>query len=180
MGVFEQFPYVNFHELNLDWVLDKIKELQNVIETHIIDPVARAMATQNAQDISDLTTTVANNKTTAHNESQAAYNNAMASLHEFEKEFTIPANTTLALNVTAGTIAVFFAVGDLVSREGVFAIHCKSNTEVVLTEYVAHGINMIPTVDNDQPGKVFVENATSGSGSIWLCCLTFQGNVSST
>lgn len=27
MGVFEHFPYTNFHELNLDWILAKIKEL---------------------------------------------------------------------------------------------------------------------------------------------------------
>lgn len=27
MGVFEHFPYVNFHEMNLDWILTKIKEL---------------------------------------------------------------------------------------------------------------------------------------------------------
>jgi hypothetical protein len=28
MGVFEQFPYTNFHELNLDWVLNTIKTMQ--------------------------------------------------------------------------------------------------------------------------------------------------------
>lgn len=27
--MFEQFPYVNFHELNLDWIIDQIKEIQN-------------------------------------------------------------------------------------------------------------------------------------------------------
>ena len=27
MGIFRQFPYTNFHEMNLDWVLDKILEL---------------------------------------------------------------------------------------------------------------------------------------------------------
>ena len=27
MGIFRQFPYSNFHDLNLDWVLRKIKEL---------------------------------------------------------------------------------------------------------------------------------------------------------
>ena len=27
MGLFEHFPYVNFHNLNLDWILQKIKEL---------------------------------------------------------------------------------------------------------------------------------------------------------
>ena len=25
MGVFEQFPYTNFHNLNLDWILQTIK-----------------------------------------------------------------------------------------------------------------------------------------------------------
>lgn len=27
MGVFEQFPYANFHEINLDWLIKKMKEL---------------------------------------------------------------------------------------------------------------------------------------------------------
>lgn len=29
MGLFEQFPYSNFHELNLDWLIEKIKDLGN-------------------------------------------------------------------------------------------------------------------------------------------------------
>lgn len=29
MGVFRQFPYSNFHELNMDWLLNKVKELSN-------------------------------------------------------------------------------------------------------------------------------------------------------
>lgn len=32
MGIFQQFPYTNFHELNLDWVLNKIKELWQGVE----------------------------------------------------------------------------------------------------------------------------------------------------
>ena len=28
MGLFEQFPYQNFHELNLDWLINEIKELE--------------------------------------------------------------------------------------------------------------------------------------------------------
>ena len=39
MGLFEQFPYCNFHELNLDWILKKIKELDekvNSIEDRIL------------------------------------------------------------------------------------------------------------------------------------------------
>ena len=33
MGLFEQFPYTNFHELNLDWIIDKIN---TVLSTAVI------------------------------------------------------------------------------------------------------------------------------------------------
>lgn len=33
MGLFEQFPYANFHELNLDWILKKIKELDKKVDS---------------------------------------------------------------------------------------------------------------------------------------------------
>ena len=33
MGLFEQFPYSNFHELNLDWILQKIKELNEKVDS---------------------------------------------------------------------------------------------------------------------------------------------------
>lgn len=33
MGVFEQFPYANMHEMNLDWLLKKMKELDQAMET---------------------------------------------------------------------------------------------------------------------------------------------------
>ena len=32
VGSFEQFPYTNFHELNLDWIIEKIKEFKNEID----------------------------------------------------------------------------------------------------------------------------------------------------
>lgn len=32
MGLFEHFPYSNYHELNLDWILSKVKELQENID----------------------------------------------------------------------------------------------------------------------------------------------------
>lgn len=32
MGVFEQFPYTNFHNLNLDWVLQKMRECGASVE----------------------------------------------------------------------------------------------------------------------------------------------------
>lgn len=33
MGVFEQFPYVNMHEMNLQWLLEKMRELDKAMET---------------------------------------------------------------------------------------------------------------------------------------------------
>lgn len=76
MGVFEHFPYVNFHELNLSWIVNKLKELEDIIGSQIVDIVARAGVAANAQAINDLSTTVTNNATTAHNESLAAQNRA--------------------------------------------------------------------------------------------------------
>ena len=32
MGAFEQFPYTNFHELNLDWIIKQIKNFQNSLD----------------------------------------------------------------------------------------------------------------------------------------------------
>ena len=29
MGIFEHFPYVNFHELNADWIIKKLKEVED-------------------------------------------------------------------------------------------------------------------------------------------------------
>lgn len=76
MGVFEHFPYVNFHELNFSWMIAKIKELEDVIGSQIVDIVARAGVAANAQAIQDLTTTVEDNAVTAHNEAQAAQTTA--------------------------------------------------------------------------------------------------------
>ena len=35
MGLFDQFPYTNFHELNLDWILQALKELEHTIEQFV-------------------------------------------------------------------------------------------------------------------------------------------------
>lgn len=35
MALFEQFPYANFHELNLDWVLKIVKQMQTTVEDFV-------------------------------------------------------------------------------------------------------------------------------------------------
>ena len=35
MGLFENFPYANFHELNLDWILHELKALETEITNFV-------------------------------------------------------------------------------------------------------------------------------------------------
>lgn len=53
MGLFDQFPYTNFHELNLDWLLKMMKELDNTVENFVAlntikyaDPIQWNITTQ--------------------------------------------------------------------------------------------------------------------------------------
>lgn len=33
MGVFEQFPYTNFHDLNLDWIIEEVKTMRETLDS---------------------------------------------------------------------------------------------------------------------------------------------------
>ena len=53
MGLFDQFPYTNFHELNLDWLLRMMKELNSIVENFVAlntikyaDPIQWNITTQ--------------------------------------------------------------------------------------------------------------------------------------
>lgn len=53
MGLFDHFPYTNFHELNLSWLLDKVKELENTVNNFVslntikyADPIQWNITTQ--------------------------------------------------------------------------------------------------------------------------------------
>ena len=35
MGVFEYFPYTNFHDLNLDWIVQKLEKLTGDVRDFI-------------------------------------------------------------------------------------------------------------------------------------------------
>ena len=35
MGLFDQFPYTNFHELNLDWIMQALKGIENTIDQFV-------------------------------------------------------------------------------------------------------------------------------------------------
>ena len=53
MGVFDQFPYTNFHELNLDWILQALKEIEKTMDAFVsinalkyADPIQWDITTQ--------------------------------------------------------------------------------------------------------------------------------------
>ena len=52
MGLYEHFPYSNYHELNLDWILTKVKEIQSNIDT--INSWKETFSAQINSQISDL------------------------------------------------------------------------------------------------------------------------------
>lgn len=41
MGFFNNFPYTNFHELNLDWILDRIRKLQYDMEAFVVSNILK-------------------------------------------------------------------------------------------------------------------------------------------
>lgn len=43
-GTFEQFPYTNYHDLNLDWIIEALKELND----RVTDLEARVTALEEA------------------------------------------------------------------------------------------------------------------------------------
>ena len=57
MGIFEQFPYTNFHDLNLDWILHAIrsmdKKLDEFVASNVLsyaDPIQWDIETQYAKN----------------------------------------------------------------------------------------------------------------------------------
>lgn len=52
-GSYEKFPYTNFHGLNLDWLLEKMKELEEKVDTGITDEIRRVVSTLVIQDVYD-------------------------------------------------------------------------------------------------------------------------------
>lgn len=60
MGIFRQFPYTNFHDINLDWLLEKVQSLEDTMKDFIIDTKNTIVATVNQwlDDHPEATTTV--------------------------------------------------------------------------------------------------------------------------
>lgn len=191
MGVFENFPYTNFHELNFDWILNKIRELENIIETHIIDPVARALATQNAQDISNLTTTVTNlsntvssNKTLAHNEATAAQttaDNALATANATKAIINpelgnVASGYTKTFQVSNNARMVLFMIGSVAGRCAQYHILVTSGGTVDI--YPIYAANASIVIESTTQNEFTVTNNYPGAGNyVYIEAITYNGTI---
>lgn len=45
MAIFHEYPYTNFHDLNLDWIIKIVKELKAIVDSIDIDEINRHFAT---------------------------------------------------------------------------------------------------------------------------------------
>lgn len=162
MGVFEHFPYVNIHELNLDWIINKLKELEDVVGNQIVDIVARAGVAANTQAISDLQTEVNNNKTTAHNEAVAAQSTANAASNaagNAQTAATNAGNAATAAQNTANSITTAF------------------NNFKVTTGNIAGNSSKVFTIDNSSRIMVICLSFNTDEVNIFMLASTSGGAV---
>lgn len=179
MGVFEHFPYVNYHELNLSWILRKLKELEDVIGTQIVDLVARSGVAENAQAISDLTETVETNATTAHNEASAAAEAAAtADGKAVAAQTTANTANTKADTAIANTTNTVLTGSNAINLSAQFSsveigqVSLYRNGKIVCAYFVFGGANLsagantIGTIpEGYRPPKWTSDEAAIGAGS---------------
>lgn len=172
MGVFEHFPYVNFHELNLSWIVNKIKELEDVIATQIVDVVARAGVAANTQAIQNLSNTVTANATTAHNEAMAAQNAAIVADGKAvaaQNDATAAGTTATAAQTALNAFTKYFKRFDfiLAANGGTYDFMQQivgSQTGIVIIQPRGLSVNNV--------GKVYLWRANTAKTSLWLTDLT--------
>lgn len=58
MGLFEQFPFTNFHEMNLDWIITQVKDIPDTVKNE----VEKVLNADIASIISNITSTAINIK----------------------------------------------------------------------------------------------------------------------
>lgn len=147
MGVFEHFPYTNFHELNLSWILAKLKELEDVIGNQIVDIVARAGVAANAEAISDLSDRVDGVETTATGAAATAQSASTTAQSAVTTANAANTAASAAVNTadSANTIATAAqsgvnALSDALSAHSIrYADHTFSNITIPSTHYANLG-----------------------------------------
>ena len=82
MGLFNRFPYTNFHELNLDWIIEKVKEMN--AQAVKVSSEANNKSTESLEKSSQALTTSENALNTANGSDEKAtqaLNNSTSALN---------------------------------------------------------------------------------------------------
>lgn len=152
MGLFEQFPYTNFHELNLDWILKKVKEFDERLNSFHDTLLAEA----NAYTDSHL----------------AGIRADFAALEGEFAAFKVDVNKQFA-QYTAKTDREFSAFEDLVNAKLILIQQdirdAKAELQTLLSQSIAYTDNQfsllydnLPTVISKYIGQGLVYNLLEG------------------
>lgn len=104
MGLYEHFPYSNYHELNLDWLLSKVKEIQTDIDeinawketfSASINQQIANLITQVNTEFNQLETDIAKEFTDYRNETDAQFEAQRAETNEQFASLTDAVNARL-------------------------------------------------------------------------------------
>ena len=98
MGLFEQFPYSNFHNLNLNWIISKIKHIDDNVAGTSADAEAAAAAAESAQAYSESALASAS-------EANTAASNAIETVGQVQEDLaTVNAEMTNFVQAHSGLI----------------------------------------------------------------------------
>ena len=116
MGVFENLPYTNFHELNLDWIVQKMKELigkTDQIDQAVTDAEAAANDAQSAANEAQAAASVVRTKDWT---SDLELNSEYVELHQYSHVYQQGNIVTGCLALAA--VSAFGQVGNVIIIEG--------------------------------------------------------------
>ena len=162
MGLFEHWPYTNFHNLNLDWIIGKVKDIDDNVNAAASSAESAASSAESAADSSAAAATSELNASAyASGLSEAVADMAItnARIDNLIVDGTPTEGNTELLDIRVGADGTTYAsAGDAV-RGQVTKLKEQSSylDSVVLTEYVL--TNAIT-----ESNRVFRNNGTIGAG----------------
>lgn len=172
MGLFEQWPYVNFHDLNLDWIIKKIKN----VETAEANSQASAEASAESAAASQLS--AENSQTSAEASQLSAEESAAEAASIAGKATQIDVNTARIDNIIAdgqqtegNTELIDIRVGENGNTFTTAGSSVRSITGALANLIKTSSGGIIPSYE---PGSI---NATTGENAVVNNRIRTSGNV---
>lgn len=112
-----KFPYTDFHEMNLDWVLNEVKECKEDAEDAVNDATAAVTTANAASTTANAASTTATTASTSAASAVSTANQALSAVNQayedlaFSHKFKMPHGNT-AVNVGAPYYGFAVIIGD--------------------------------------------------------------------